>query len=181
MKFEPKEIILKDGRKALLRSPTADDALDLLNYLKQTTGETPFLLRTPEECNLSVEEEVRFIENMNGSESSVMILCTVDGKIAGNCQLSRKTKIRNRHRGTIGIALIREFWNLGIGTAMFQELIALANAWHLMQVELEVIEGNARAMALYEKMGFQTVAAHPDAIHLQDGTMLKEFLMVKTL
>ena len=39
MKFEPKEISLKDGRKALLRSPTVDDAQDLLNYLKQTAGE----------------------------------------------------------------------------------------------------------------------------------------------
>lgn len=181
MKFEPKEISLKDGRKALLRSPTVDDAQDLLNYLKQTAGETPFLLRTPEECNMSVEEEVRFIENMSSSEFSLMILCTVDGRIAGNCQLSRKTKIRNRHRGTIGIALIREFWNLGIGTAMFRELISLGMQWGLSQLELEVIEGNHRAMALYEKMGFQTVAAHPDAIRLEDGTVLKEFLMVKKL
>lgn len=181
MKFEPKEIILKDGRKALLRSPTVDDAQDLLNYLKQTAGETPFLLRTPEECNLSVEEEVRFIENMRNSEFSLMILCTIDGKIARNCQLSRKTKIRNRHRGSIGIALIREFWNLGIGTAMFRELIALGKQWDLSQLELEVIEGNHRAIALYKKMGFEAVAAHPDAIRLEDGTMLKEFLMVKAL
>ena len=181
MKFEPKEISLKDGSNALLRSPTVDDAQDLLNYLKQTAGETPFLLRTPEECNMSVEEEVRFIENMSSSEFSLMILCTVDGRIAGNCQLSRKTKIRNRHRGTIRIALIREFWKFGIGTAMFRELISLGKQWGLSQLELEVIEGNHRAMGLYEKMGFQTVAAHPDAIRLEDGTMLKEFLMVKKL
>ena len=137
MKFEPREIILKDGRKALLRSPTVDDAQELLNYLKQTAGETPFLLRTPEECDLSVEEEVRFIENMSNSEFSLMILCTVDGKIAGNCQLSRKNGIRTRHRGTIGIALIREFWNLGIGSAMFRELISLGKQWGLSQLELD--------------------------------------------
>ena len=82
---------------------------------------------------------------------------------------------------TIGIALIREFWNLGIGTAMFRELISLGMQWGLSQLELEVIEGNHRAMALYEKMGFQTVAAHPDAIRLEDGIVLKEFLMVKKL
>ena len=50
-----------------------------------------------------------------------------------------------------------------------------------MQIELEVIEGNVRAMSLYEKMGFEIVAATPNAIKLEDGNLLKEFLMVKPL
>lgn len=181
MLFEPKEIHIKDGRTAILRSAAVSDAEDLLHYLKQTADETPYLLRTPEECCLSVEDEIHFIQNMRNSESDVMICCIVDSRLVGNCQLSRKTKHRNCHRGTIGIALIEEFWNLGIGTAMLQELSTLAEAWGLMQVELEVIEGNERAMHLYEKMGFETVAAHPNAIRLDDGTLLKEFLMVKSL
>ena len=110
-----------------------------------------------------------------------MIVCFVEGKLAGNCQIARKAHLKNKHRGTVAIALLREYWGLGIGTAMFEEMLEIARGWGLAQVELEVIEGNDRAMALYEKMGFETVAAIPDAIRLEDGTSLKEFTMAKKL
>ena len=181
MRFPEKEIRLKDGRTAVLTSPTPDMAEQMLQYLKDTCAETLFLLRTPEECDMSLEAEKAFLQSMLDSENSLMILCLVDGKIAGNCQLSRRTRKKNRHRGSIGIALYQKFWNLSIGTILFQELIAIAKSWDLMQLELEVIEGNTRAMALYQKMGFETVGATPDAIRLEDGTMLKEYLMVKKL
>jgi len=64
---------------------------------------------------------------------------------------------------------------------MFQEMIALAESWGVQQLELEVIEGNTRAMGLYEKMGFEIVAARPNAIRLENGSLLKEYIMVKTL
>ena len=181
MFFPAKEITLKDGRAALFRSPSPDDGAAMLEYLKTTSSQTPFLLRSPDEYDLTIEAEQRFLQNMLDSETNIMIVCTVDGKIAGNCQISRKSRQKNRHRGTIGIALVQEFWGLGIGTAMFEELISVAKTWGLSQVELEVFEGNHRAIALYEKMGFETVAAIPNTIRLEDGTMLKEFTMVKVL
>ena len=181
MRFPEKEITLKDGRIALLCSPTPDMADKMLKYLKDTCGETPFLMRTPEECDMSLDEECAFLQSVLDSQNAVMILCMIDGKIAGNCQIARNSRIKNAHRGSIGIALYREFWGLGIGTAMFREMISLAHGWGLMQLELEVVEGNDRAIGLYEKMGFQTVAATPNAVRLPDGTMLKEFLMVKPL
>ena len=51
----------------------------------------------------------------------------------------------------------------------------------LRQLELEFIEGNSRARALYEKFGFRIAGVHPDAIRLKDGTMLAEYLMIKSL
>lgn len=156
-------------------------AQQMLTYLKDTCGETHFLLRTPEECTMTLDAERVFLQSVLDSETEVMILCMVNGRIAGNCQISRKIRKKNCHRGSIGIALYREFWGLGIGTAMFREMIAVAESWGVTQLELEVIEGNSRAIALYEKMGFSIVAATPNAIRLSDGTMLKEFLMVKTL
>ena len=130
---------------------------------------------------MTVEQEEQFIQGMTDSQSSIMILCEIDGRIAGNCQLSRKVKQKNSHRGSVAIALYKEFWNLGIGTAMFQEMITVAKSWGLMQLELEVIEGNTRAMALYQKMGFEVTGFTPNAIRLADGTLLKEFIMVKRL
>lgn len=181
MYFPEKKIILKDGRTALFRGPRPEDAEAALEYMKLTASETPFLLRGPEEVLMSVEEEAQYLKRSSESRTDMMILCFVDGRLAGNCQINRKTKRKNAHRGSIGIAIIREFWNLGIGTAMFAELIAIARQWGLMQLELEVIEGNQRAMALYRKMGFETVSYVPNAIRMPDGTFSKEYLMVKKL
>lgn len=181
MYYPEKKLLLKDGRTALLTGPGPEMAEEMIAYMKTTAGETPFLLRTPGECTATVQGEANYLQAILESEYTVMIVCFVDGKLAGNCQIARKGHLKNRHRGTIGIALLREFWGLGIGTAMFEEMLEIARGWELSQVELEVVEGNHRAMALYRKMGFETVAAIPDAIRLEDGTSLKEFTMVKKL
>ena len=49
MVYEDTEILLKDGRKALLRSPCEDDAEEMLRFIKKASGETDFLLKYPEE------------------------------------------------------------------------------------------------------------------------------------
>lgn len=181
MLFKEKEIKLKDGRTALFRTPATSDAEEMLQYLIKTAGETPFLLCPPEERAMPIEAEEAFLQGMRDSENKVMIACIVDGKLAGTCQISYSPRCRLRHRGGIGIALLKEYWGLGIGTAMLTELIRIAKDWGLMQLELEVIEGNERAIALYERMGFETVCAKPNAIRLEDGTLLKEFLMVRKI
>lgn len=181
MHFPEKEIILKDGRTAIFRTPSPADAADMIEYMRKTAGETDFLLRTPEEVTMTVSDEERYLLRIVESETDCMIVCTVDGELAGNCQISRHTKRKNMHRADVMIALCKEFWNLGIGTAMFKELIAIGKDWGLMQLELEVIEGNERAMGLYRKMGFETVSYVPNAIQLSDGTLLREYRMIKPL
>lgn len=51
----------------------------------------------------------------------------------------------------------------------------------IFQMELEFVEGNSRARHLYEKMGFKIAGVHPNAIRLKDGTLLNEYLMIKTM
>jgi len=70
----------------------------------------------------------------------------------------------------------------GIGTKMFEEMIRLAERREgVMQIELEFVEGNARARYLYEKMGFRITGVHPNAIRLKDGTLLNNYTMIKEL
>lgn len=181
MIFETKHITLKDGRTAILRSPERDDAPDMMNFLRDLSSETDFILRCLEECVETDEREAEILEGINNSAYSVMIACFVDGEVAGNCTLSFKNRIKVRHRASVGIGLRQKYWNLGIGTAMFSEMIEIAKAQGVMQLELDYIEGNERAKRLYEKMGFVQVAEHPDAIRLKDGTLLKEFSMIQKL
>ena len=182
MLTETKTFYLKDGRQAILRNPREDDTLECLNYIKTVSGETDFLIRYPEDCDMTEEQERAWIRNARESDNQCNLICEVDGNFAGNCEVSFSRRIKMKHRGTIGIALKKGYWNLGIGTAMFEELIRIAREREgVIQLELEFMEGNFRAQALYEKMGFRTVSFKPNAFRMKDGSLRKEFFMVKEL
>lgn len=174
---------LKDGRKALLRSPKEEDIESTLEYLAVSAGETEYILRYPEECGkYTAEYEKSVFEQKNASPDEAMIMCIVDGRVVGNCGISFLKGLKTRHRANVAIALISEFWNQGIGTRMFQEMIHLAEEReHVMQLELDFVEGNSRARHLYEKMGFRITGVHPNAIRLKDGTLLNEYRMIREI
>lgn len=181
MLIETKTIPLKNGKTAIFRSPEITDAAEMVDYLKRTAAETPFLMNYPEEITITVEQEENYLLAARENPAETMIVCEIDGKLAGTCHLTCKTKWKNCHRGRIGIALLEAYWGIGIGTAMFRELIALGCEKGLEQLELEVFEGNKRGIALYEKMGFRIAASVPNAIKLKDGTSWAEHIMVLTL
>ena len=177
------EFALKDGRKALLRSPKDEDIQGMLDYLYQSAGETEFIIRYPEECDkYTYDGEKELFARLNASESDAMIVCLVDGKVAGNCHVMWRNSIKTGHRASVAIALLKEYWNQGIGTRMFREMIRIAeDNPDILQMELEFVEGNTRARALYEKMGFRITGVKPNAIRLKDGTLLNEYSMVREI
>ncbi len=184
MIFDIKEYKLKDGRTLTLRNPEVWDARVVLSVFRQVSDETEFLLNYPEEIRerYTLESEAAFLRKIKDNPNSLMILAFVDGEYAGNCNIDFNTKIKTGHRRQIGIAIQRKFWNLGIGSILFENLIQTAeDRGGILQLELDVLEGNERAMALYRKFGFETVASLPDAIKLKDGRLLKTYTMIKKL
>ena len=177
------EYTLKDGRKALIRSPKEDDIQGMLDYLVQSAEETDFVLRYPEECSrYTAEGERELFDRINRSDTEAMLVCIVEGKVAGNCQITWNNRIKTRHRASVAIALLRDYWNQGIGTRLFQELIKIAEDHeNILQMELEFIEGNSRARALYEKMGFRITGVGVNAVRLKDGTLLNEYHMIREI
>lgn len=183
MTIQEFEYTLKDGRKALIRSPKEEDIPGMLDYLYRSAEETDFLLRYPEECGrYTAEGEKELFEKINASQTEAMLVCIVEGKVAGNCNISWNNRIKTRHRASVGIALLKDYWNQGIGTRFFQELIQIAEKnENLLQMELDFIEGNSRARALYEKMGFRITGVGVNAVRLKDGTLLNEYHMIREI
>jgi len=66
----------------------------------------------------------------------------VDGEVAGNCEITFRGGMKTSHRATIAIAILKDFWNLGIGSAMFEDLIVAAEGRGTEIMELEFSEGN---------------------------------------
>lgn len=182
MNFEPKNILLKNGLTAVLKCPEATDAKKMLDYIKQACGETDFLARYPEEWESVTEQsEQKWIESRVASPNALLLACYVNGHIIGNCEITRMSGKKVCHRTTVAIAILRDFWSLGIGTAMFEAMLEAARKWAVDIVELEFVEGNDRARALYEKLGFFVVAQRPNAFLAKDGSLRGEFFMQKHL
>lgn len=182
MVFQEKEALLTNGKICLLKSPCPEDAQRMLDYLKQTAAETHFMLRLPEEVTMTKEAEVRFLQDSLENPSAVMINAVVDGELAGNVGLNpvnpgRKT----RHRATVGIALLKRYWGMGLGRLLMEEAIRSALEMGYSQVELGVYEDNARAIRLYEKLGFERWGRSRRAFRLPDGACLDEILMGRFL
>lgn len=182
MKFEHRTITLKDGRSCILRPTHPDDAAEMIDYMKQTAEETRFVLRTPEEVTFTLEQEREILGNLLEEYGSVMMLAEVDGQVAGNCSISGMGyKSRIRHRCSMAIALKKDYWNLGIGTAMITYLTELAKQIGFEQMELEVVADNTRGRKLYEKCGFAETGKHLRALKYDDGTYADEVIMMKLL
>lgn len=75
---------------------------------------------------------------------------------------------------------MQKHWSQGIGFKLLSEAIDItSNNEDIKQIELEFVEGNSRARALSEKIGFRITGVKPNAIRLKNGKFLNEYSMVK--
>ena len=182
MDYQEKTVLLKNGKTCLIRRAEERDAEILLEYLKATSGETPYMIREPEEVRTSLEEEVEFIRKNREDPRALMLLAFVDGKHAGSCSFGGASeRNRMRHRCTVGISLYRDFWGQGIGTTLMNEILAGAKTAGYEQAELEVVSTNEAAIGLYKKLGFETTGTIPHAFKYKDGTYADFLFMVRSL
>ena len=182
MRFPEREITLKDGRTCHLRPTAPSDSEAMLAYMRATAGETPYLLRYPDEVNYTLEGEREILGRILDDPGHVMMAAIVEGKVAGNCSIGGiggKRKIL--HRCSMAIALYKAYWGLGIGSAMIGYLTELARQIGYEQIDLEVVAENEQAQALYRKCGFVETGRRFRALKFDDGTYHDEILMVKVL
>jgi len=181
MKYEKKEFIVKGGLKVVLRSPEENEAEEILTLIKRICGQTDYLLSSPEDISDDVQKEKDFIRNNNVSPG-YFIVVYVDDKPVGDCSLNFDRHVKARHRCSVGIGIDEKYWNMGIGSLLFDEMIALAKGTAgIEQIGLELAGNNERGRNLYLKKGFKTVGAMPKALKLKDGTYVDLEMMVKEL
>ena len=146
-------ITLKDGRACVIRQGTADDAEGALRNFVLNHAQTDFLTTYPDEIPFTVEQEARYLQEL---------VAEVEGSIVGQAGirvLGRADKVK--HRATFGISIDRDFWHLGIGRALTKACIQLAKQAGYLQLELEAVADNERALGLYESEGFVEYGRNP--------------------
>ena len=182
MEFQEREVKLKDGRAAVLRAPRIEDAAVLIEYLRTVAGETRFLTQYPDEVRFTLEQEEEFLRGRIEDPRGAMILATVDGEHAGNASFMGVDRYRRyAHRCSLGIALYQKYCGFGLGRALMEYALELAKGCGYEQAELEVMADNARAIALYESLGFEVYGRHARDMKYDDGSYADALLMAKQL
>ena len=161
MKYN-KTITLKDGRKCTLRNGEEKDGQVVLANFILTHEQTDYLLSYPDENTMTAEQESRFLQEKTDSDNGIEILAEVEGAVAGLAGFDAVgSREKLRHRADFGISVDRQYWNLGIGTAMMNACIECARAAGYEQIELNVVAENELAIAMYEKAGFVEYGRNP--------------------
>ena len=151
-----KEIKLKNGKTAILRSPIKEDAQAMIDYLNIIGGESDFITFGKNEFSMSVEAEQDYIERINSMDNSKNVLIIIEDEIVWIASITSVQKERMKHNGTLGISIRKKYWGIGLGSEIMAYLIDWAKSNKITKkINLLVREDNIRGVKLYEKFGFE--------------------------
>ena len=161
MKYD-KIITLKNGREALLRNGEFADGEAVFVNFNETHAETDYLLSYPDENSFDAQQEAEFLKEKTESPNEIEIVAVVDGVVAGTAGIEAVgAKYKLKHRAELGIAILKEYWGLGLGKALMEACIECAKEAGYTQLELNAVAENERAVSLYKKMGFVEYGRNP--------------------
>jgi putative acetyltransferase len=107
------------------------------------------------------------------------LLACVDGEVVGQIGLNTTQRPRRRHVASIGMAVRDDWQGKGVGSALMQAAIDLAERWiDITRLELEVYTDNAPAIALYKKFGFE-IEGTLRKMALRDGAYVDAYAMAR--
>jgi putative acetyltransferase len=113
-------------------------------------------------------------------EGMFSLVACAEGEVVGQLGLHTfPNHPRRRHVGQIGMAVRDDWQGKGVGTALMQAAVDLADKWlNLTRLELEVFTDNAPAIRLYEKFGF-AIEGTLVRFALRDGQFVDTYTMAR--
>jgi putative acetyltransferase len=107
------------------------------------------------------------------------LVAEIGGRVVGMIGLHRAPMHRRSHAANLGMAVHDAFAGRGAGRALLAAAVDLAERWwNIKRLELNVYADNARAIALYERFGFQREGLHR-AYAWRDGAYVDSLSMAR--
>ena len=102
-------------------------------------------------------------------------------RVIGWCDIQPAWHHALRHCGSLGMGLIRDYRGMGLGRRLLDACLnRAASRPGLSRIELEVRVDNARALQLYEEVGFMIEGRKQRRMQV-DGECIDTFVMAKLL
>ena len=169
----------KDGQEVILRSlkwEDLDNCLTLINALIEEQAD--IILGDPISRDAEIEWLSKRLATIERGDV-VQIVAEVNKRMIANSELQIKTGLRS-HVGDMGIIVLKEYRDIGIGTEMLKQLIVQARERGVKIVTLGVFETNTRSKHVYDKLGFRECGRIPGEIY-KNGQYIDHITMVKIL
>src|SRR5690606_26348519 len=104
---------------------------------------------------LSIEQEREWIKSFLVFDNSLLLVAEFDGEIIGNIDLTGARRKMMQHTAVIGMGMLSEWRNIGLGSALLHEIICWAKLNPILEIIwLQVYAQNDLGISLYRKMGF---------------------------
>jgi RimJ/RimL family protein N-acetyltransferase len=179
-KIDKKIVKLIDGVLEI-ESPCVEDAKDIIKFIRLVDIETDYSIREADEFEFGCEDEEEFIRSKLESEYDVYLKAVYNGQIAGTLGFSVRTSRRFMHKGEFGMAILKEYWGLGIGKALMDTMIEWCEQIDIEKIILEVDVNNEKAIGLYKKYGFVQEGYLKNDKKMLDGTYRDSLVMAKMM
>src|SRR5207253_2138070 len=123
-----------------IREGRPEDAERTIAYLQELAAEPDIDLPVaPGEFNISVEEEVKFIEEHRDADNSILLVVEADGRIVGVLNCKGGNRKANRHATLLGISLHKDWRDQGIGYELMERAVEWARGTGIVtRIELSV-------------------------------------------
>jgi len=140
--------------KFKIRPAYEDDAADI-NDIRRQESVLPNILAVPSETSSHTEDWLSSIDPAMQHVFVAEVEHDGEAKVVGIASLAISSRLRQRHSAGIGIMLHEDYHGKGIGTALMDAIISLADNWlMLVRLELDVLAVNEGAVRFYERLGF---------------------------
>lgn len=136
-----------------LRPAVPADAGGWIDLLEEVAAEGHFIAL--EQFSMSKRHLARYLRFGAWSNESAAIAAVSEGvRIVGQLTLVRDRGIY-KHLAELGMSITASYRGMGLGTAMIEGAFEWARTFGVEKLCLNVFPHNERAIALYEKMGFE--------------------------
>ena len=171
---------LKNEIEVDIREIRVCDALEVVAYMKQVNTETKNLTRDPDEFTMTVEQEEAFIENAITSKDQFIYTVWHKDKMISMSGIHGSSLRRLKHKVNLGISILLEYHNLGLGTILMNLLVEKAKELGKTKMELDVRADNPNAIKVYERTGFEVEGIRKNGFQV-DGKYIDLILMGRIL
>jgi len=166
--------------KINIRFAKQEDAQDIINHINQVVGESSNHTMIEGEFGIDVKSQSDYIEKVNLSNNSLMLISEISGKMVGLLTLIGGSKSKNAHCAELGITIKMDYCDRGLGHLMMNEMDSLIMKKRtIRKVNLLVHENNELAIKFYEEIGF-VIEGRNKSYFFEDGEYFDGINMGKT-
>jgi RimJ/RimL family protein N-acetyltransferase len=138
-----------------IRTAEGTDGEAWLQLMRATARETEFLTREAHEILNTAEEFALRLTKALAAPHDLFLIAYAEAQPVAHATLIGSPLTRFAHEAVLGIAVRTPYWGHGVGGRLTRSLLDWADERKLVRVALEVAANNARAIGMYERLGFE--------------------------